>query len=68
MPFAVAWMDLEIILNEVGETEKDKCLWYHLHMESKKKKKKKNLFIKQKQIHRHRKLIVTKGGIEGGIN
>ena len=44
MPLAVAWMDLEIILNEVGETEKDKCLWYHLHMESKKKKKR-NKFI-----------------------
>ena len=34
MPFAATWMDLEnILLNEVGQTEKDKC-WYNLHVES----------------------------------
>ena len=35
MPFAAAWMDLEIlILREVSQTEKD---IYHLYEESKKK-------------------------------
>ena len=32
MPFAAIWMDLEIILSEVSQTEKDR--YHHLYMES----------------------------------
>ena len=56
MPFAVTWMDLEIIiLSEVSQT-KTNIIWYHLYVDSKKKIQM-NLFIKQKQTHRHRKQI-----------
>ena len=48
MPFAVTRMDLEIIiLSEVSQTEKDKIIWYRLHMESKKIVQM-NFFTKQK--------------------
>ena len=34
IPFAATWMDLEnILLNEVGQIEKDKY-WYNFHVES----------------------------------
>ena len=37
MPFAVTWMDLEIIiLSEVSHKENDKYIWYHLYVEPKK--------------------------------
>ena len=29
MPFATTWMDLDVILNEVGQTKKN-IIWYHL--------------------------------------
>ena len=46
MPFAAAWMDLEIlILREVSQTEKD---IYHLYEESKKKMIQINLFTRPK--------------------
>ena len=52
MPFAAAWMDLEIItLSEVSQTEKDK--YYDItYMWNLIKMIQKNLFIKQKQTHR----------------
>ena len=54
MPFAVTWMDLQIIiLNEVRQ-RKTNIMWYKLYVESKKNDKM-NLFTKQKQTHRHRK-------------
>ena len=40
MPFAAAWMDLEIaILSEESQKKQKQNIWYHLYMESKKKKK-----------------------------
>ena len=37
LPFAAAWMNIEIIiLSEVSQTEKDKYIWHHLYVESKK--------------------------------
>ena len=48
MPFAVTWMDLEIImLSEVSQT-KTNIIRYHLHVESNFKMIQKNLFTKQK--------------------
>ena len=58
MPFAAAWMDLEIIiLSEVSQTEKDKYHMLLLICGIKKKKIQMNLFTKQKSTHRHRKQI-----------
>ena len=54
MPFAVTWMDLEIIiLSEVSQTEKEK---YHMisHVQNLKKMIQMNFFTKQKQTHRLR--------------
>ena len=52
MPLAAAWMALEmIILSEISQKEKDT---YRLYTKSLKMIQM-NLFIKQKQIHRHRK-------------
>ena len=67
MPFAAAWMDLEIIiLSEINQTEKDK---YHM-VWNLKKMIQMNLFTKQKQTHRLRKETYGyqkgKGGV--GIN
>ena len=50
MPFAAAWMDLEIVeLNEVGQIERE-VLYNIYYMQNLKKKKKiqMNLFAKQK--------------------
>ena len=36
MPFAVTWMELEIlILSEVSRKRKTNIIWYHLYVESK---------------------------------
>ena len=54
MSFAATWMDLEIVLNEVSQTEKHK---YHVTymLNLKKKMVQMNLFnTKQKQSHRCR--------------
>ena len=40
MPFAVAWMDLEIItLSEVSQNEKTNTIWCHLDVEYKRHKR-----------------------------
>ena len=56
MPFAALWIVVGItILNEIGQTEKDKC-----HIKSFVETKNTiqiNLFTQQKQTHRHRKQI-----------
>ena len=68
MPFAVIWMDLEIIiLNEVSH-RKTNIIWYHLYVESKKMIQM-NLFTKQKQSPDiENKFMVSKKGRERGIN
>ena len=51
--FSAMWMDLEIvILNEVSQTEKDKC--YDTTYTSNLKTGTNRLIYKQKQIHRYR--------------
>ena len=48
MPFAVTWIDLEIIIqSKVSQTEKANIIWYHLYVESKKMVQM-NLLTKQK--------------------
>ena len=62
MPFAVAWMDLEIITLSQMETN---IIRYHLYVDSKNMIQM-HLFIKEKQTHRHRKqTTVTKGEMGG---
>ena len=50
MPFAVTWMDLEIIILSEVRQWKTNIIWYHLYVESKKKKKRiqMNLLAEQK--------------------
>ena len=62
MPFSGTWMDLQIITQgEVSQMKKDE---YHmiLFIYGIFKVTQINLYIKLQQTHRHRKLIVTKGG------
>ena len=55
MPFAVTWVDKEIIiLNEVSHTEKDKYHIISLIWRILKKIVQMNSFTKQKQTHRLR--------------
>ena len=55
MPSAPAWMDLEtVILSEVGQTENDTYMCYHLYVKSKEMLQM-NLFTKKKQSHTRRK-------------
>ena len=59
MPFAAAWMNLEInILMEVDRKRKTIFLWYHPYVESKR-----NISMKQEQTHRHREQA---SGCQGG--
>ena len=68
MPFALSGMDLDIMLSEVNQ-RKTNIIWYHLYVEPKKKMIQMNLFAKQKQTHRHKKLLVTEMENSGeGIN
>ena len=53
LPSATTRMDLEgIVLREVSQTEKDKCIWFQLYVESKKLNKQ----MKQKQTQIQRTL------------
>ena len=62
MLFAATWMDLEIIiLSEVSQKKSN----INLNL---KKMMQMNLFTQQKQIHRHRKFMVTKEERGGGLN
>ena len=69
MPFLATWMDLEIII--LSKLEKDEYSMLSLYVKSKKRESM-NLYMKQKQIHRHRKQIYSyqrgKGRVEYGIN
>ena len=69
MAFLATWMDLEIII--LSKLEKDKYSMLSLYVKSKKIESM-NLYMKQKQIHRHRKQIYSyqrgKGRVEYGIN
>ena len=59
MPFAAAWMNLEInILMEVDRKRKTIFLWYHPYVDSKR-----NVSMKQEQTHRHREQAC---GCQGG--
>ena len=64
MPFAAAWMDLEInILMEVDRKRKTIFMWYHPYVESKK-----NISMKKKQTHKHtEQTCVCQGGMSGGL-
>ena len=67
MPFLATWMDLEIII--LSKLEKDEYSMLSLYVKSKKMESM-NLYMKQKQIHRHRKQIYgyRRGKEGGGIN
>ena len=56
MPFAVTWMDLEIIILSEGSQIERQILYDITYMRNLKKMMiQMNLFTKQKQTHRHRK-------------
>ena len=68
MPFAAAWVDLEIIiLSEVSQREKDKYHMTSLICESNKEKYTGNLFTKKKQtqIFRNKPYGYRKGNVGG---
>ena len=57
MPFAATCMDLEVVLSEVNQVEKEKCYMISFIYRTLKKMTQINLLIKQKQIHRLQKQI-----------
>ena len=69
MPFAVIWMNLEtVVLSELSETQKDKCMESRLHGGILKKRTQMNLFIKGKTSHGCRKQPYGYQGLTlGGI-
>ena len=65
MPFAATWMDREIaIRSEESQTDKHRIIYIW----TLKKKIQMNLYTRQKQTHRYKKLMITKGERRGGIN
>ena len=67
IPFAAAWIDLEIIiLSEVSQTEKNKYMISLIHLVESKILIQMTLFTKQKQTHRHREQTCSGQG-EGGV-
>ena len=69
MPFAAAWMDLEIIILSKSHRERQ-ILYDVIYMWNRKKMIQTNSFTKQKHTHRHRKQTYghQKGKVGGGIN
>ena len=69
MPFAATWMQLEVILSEVSQTEKNKHHYITYMWNLILKTMEVNVFTKQKQTHRHRKEIYSyqRGNTEGYI-
>ena len=65
MPFAVTWMDLEIVIQSEVSQRKTNIIYYHLYVESRKMVQM-NLFAKQKQSHRCRKQTYGYQGGKGG--
>ena len=59
IPFAVTWIDLEIIILSEVRHRKANIIWYHIYVGSKKIQM--NLFTKQKYTDIENKLMVTKG-------
>ena len=66
MPFAATWMDVEIILSEVSQKEKDK--WYHMYVESKIWHKWTCWWNRNRLTYIENKLMVTKGEREWGMD
>ena len=68
MPFAAAWMHLEIIiLSEVSQTERQISYITHMRNLTLKKRKQMNLFTKQKRTYRYQKQTYSyqRGNVEG---
>ena len=68
LPLAATWMDLENILNEMPDRERQ--ILYDITYMWNLKKIQMNLFTKQKHTHRHRKQTYgyQRGKAGGGIN
>ena len=68
MPFAVTWMDLDIITWSEVSQRKTNIIWYHIYVESKKKKDANKLTYKTEiDSDRENKLMVTKEERRGWI-
>ena len=69
MPFAATWMQSEVILSEVSQTEKNKHHYITYMWNLILKTMEVNVFTKQKQTQRHRKEIYSyqRGNTEGYI-
>ena len=68
MPFAVTWMDLEIITWSEVSQRKTNIIWYNIYVDSKKKKDANKLTYKTEiDSDRENKLMVTKEERRGWI-
>ena len=61
MPFAAAWLDLEIIIVSEVSHRKTTTIWYHIYGINLQKMMQINLYAKQKETHRSGKLMVAEG-------
>ena len=60
MPFAVTWMELEILILSEVRKRKTNTIWYHLHVESKIWHKWTYLQHRNRLMHRENRLVVAK--------